>query len=157
MQVSTNQLLCSHDRASSFLLSFTFQGQAGTFRIPSKNLEVSPELRQCVIYSLLHRPGVGFKVLCPAPLFSSSTPHHIPPPSLSGIPIPSFICPAAWRFSAPLCPCTMTSGRHQQRSLLCFPPSVYRRPCDLHLPLLCQTMSHSHEQLIGNRCYYCPS
>lgn len=58
-------------------------------------------------------------------------------------------------FSAPLCTCNMTSGQHQQRSLLCFP--FYKSPhvTSTSLLLLCQTMSHSHRQLICAQRYYC--
>lgn len=79
-------------------------------------------------YSLVHNQGLGFEGQCPPPPFffsySNVLPHAlahtIPPPSLSGIPILSFIC-SPLGVSAPLCPCNMTSGQHQQRSLLCFP------------------------------------
>lgn len=57
--------------------------------------------------------GVGFTSSL---LFLTALPTT---PSRSGIPILSFIC-SPLSVSAPLCPCNMTSGQHQQWSPLCF-------------------------------------
>lgn len=116
-------------------------------------------LRQYLAFSnrdLFSRPQSGGKLLGAVSTTSffyfnilpHSLAHDIPPPSLSGIPIQSFIY-SLLGLLAPLCPCNMTSGQHQQRRLLCFPfteDPVTSTSCCCVRP--CHTVT-------GTQYYYC--
>ena len=111
-------------------------------------------------YSLVHNQGLGFEGQCPPPpfffLILTSSPMLLPTPSLH----PLWVEYQSWALSAlrlvflPHCALVTWHPDSISSGVFCVSP-VYRRPCDLHLPLLCQTMSHSHGQLICTQRYCC--